>query len=131
VRHELWGMRLEALPSRHELLALREAMRALHDDMHQRFEAIRQDMNQRFETVSADLQDQKRRLRETNLPLAALGSRVGCGLEHIVQEVVEECAGQTLPFADRLVLRDLLTPSASAAARRRQHVQASLTPAAA
>ncbi len=40
------------------------------------------------------------------LHLSALGSRVGCGLEHIVQEVVEECVGQTLPFAERLVLHD-------------------------
>jgi len=31
---------------------------------------------------------------------------VGCGLEYSVQEVMEECAGQTLPCADRLVLRD-------------------------
>jgi len=115
---------LEAFPSRHEFLALLEEMRALRDDMrqrfeamdqrfeamrqdmNQRFEAMRQDMNQRFETVIAELQDQKRQLRETNLHLSALGSRVGFGLEHIVQEVVEEFAGQTLPFANRLVLRD-------------------------
>jgi len=67
---------------------------------------MRQDTPQRFETVIADLQDQKRHMWETTLHLSALGSRVGCGLEHIVQEVVEEGAGQTLSYAERLVLRD-------------------------
>jgi len=131
VRHALWGMLREALPSRHELLALLEAMRALRNamhqrceamdrrceamrqDMHQRCEAMRQDMDQRceamdrrFEAVLAALQDQTRQLRETTLPLSALGSRVGVGLEPSVQEVVEACAGQTLPSAERLVLHD-------------------------
>ena len=70
--------------------------------MAQRFEAV----DRRFEAVIADLREQRRQMRETNLHLSALGSRVGFGLEHIVQEVVEECAGQTFPFAERLVLHD-------------------------
>ena len=83
-RHARWELKIEALPFRHELLALREEMRALRQDMHQRFEAtdrcfeaMWQDMHQRLEVVITDLQNQKRQLRETNLPRSALGQSGG------------------------------------------------------
>ena len=90
VRYELWGMMLEAFPSRHEFLALLEEIRAMRDDMNrrfeamnQRFEAMRQDMNQHFEVVIADVQDQKQQLRETNLHHCNPYKRVG--VERAVQ----------------------------------------------
>ena len=120
VRHELWGMMLEAFPSRQEFLTLLEEVRALRQDMNQRFEAVdrrfeelREDMDRRFEAVIAELRRHSeelhrlgREMRELNLHMSSLGNRVGYGLEYIVQEVVEEFAGQRFPFAQWLVLRD-------------------------
>lgn len=120
VRHELWGLMLEAFPSRQEFMALLEEMRAFREDSNRRFEAVdrrfeelRADMNQRFEAVDRrfeavveELRDHGRQLRELSLHFSALGGRVGRGLEKIVKEVVEEFAGQAFPFAERLVLRD-------------------------
>lgn len=141
VRHELWGIMLEAFPSRQEFMTLLEEMRALREDSNRRFEAMdrrfeaidrrfeemRADMNRRFEAVDRhfeavdrrfevvieelrkhgeELRSQGRQMRELNLHMSSLGGRVGYGLEHIVQEVVEEFAGQAFPFAQRLVLRD-------------------------
>ena len=70
-------------------------------------------MDRRFEAVIAELRRHSeelhrlgREMRELNLHMSSLGSRVGYGLEYIVQEVVEEFAGQRFPFAQRLVLRD-------------------------
>jgi hypothetical protein len=51
VRHELWGMMLEAFPSRQEFMVLLDEMRALREDTNRRFEELRQDMNHRFEAV--------------------------------------------------------------------------------
>ena len=51
VRHELWGMMLEAFPSRQEFMALLDEMRAMREDTNRRFEELRQDMNRRFEAV--------------------------------------------------------------------------------
>jgi hypothetical protein len=127
IRHELWGLMVEAFPSRQEFLELLEEMRAWRQDMNQRFEAVdrrfeamdrrfeelRQDMNQRFEAVDRrfeavieELRSHGRQLREMQLHLSSLGARVGYGLEHVVREVVEEFAGQTFTFAERLVLPD-------------------------
>jgi hypothetical protein len=36
----------------------------------------------------------------------AIGSRVGYELEQAVRDVVEEFAGETFPFAERLLLQD-------------------------
>ena len=41
---------------------------------------------------------------ETKLHLSASGRRVGFGLEHSMQEVVEECIGEILLMAVPLVL---------------------------
>jgi Uncharacterized conserved protein containing a coiled-coil domain len=38
--------------------------------------------------------------------MSSLGERVGQGLEGFLREVVEEFAGETFPFAQRLVLHD-------------------------
>jgi hypothetical protein len=120
VRHELWGMMLEAFPSRQEFMALLDEMRAMREDTNRRFEELRQDMNRRFEavdrrfeavdrrfeTVIEELRDHSRQLRDVNIHLSALGGRVGYGLENMVKAVVEECAGHTFPVAERLLLRD-------------------------
>jgi len=131
VRHELWGMMLEAFPSRQEFMALLDEMRAMREDTNRRFEELRQDMNRRFEELRQDmnhrfeavdrrfeavdrrfeavieeLRDHSRQLRDVNIHLSALGGRVGYGLENIVKAVVEEFAGHTFPAAERLLLRD-------------------------
>ena len=51
VRYELWGMMLEAFPSREEFRALLDEMRSMREDTNRRFEELRQDMNSRFEAV--------------------------------------------------------------------------------
>jgi hypothetical protein len=120
VRHELWGIMLEAFPSRQEFLELLQEMRAFREDTNRRFEELRQDMDRRFEAVDRrfeaiieelrdhgqQLHEHGRLLRDLNIQMSALGSRVGYGLEQAVREVVEEFAGETFPFADRLLLRD-------------------------
>jgi hypothetical protein len=134
VRHELWGMMLEAFPSRQEFMALLDEMRAMREDTNHRFEELRQDMNRRFEAVDRrfeavdrrfeavdrrfeavdrrfeavieELRDHSRQLRDINIHLSALGGRVGYGLENMVKAVVEEFAGHTFPAAERLLLRD-------------------------
>jgi hypothetical protein len=55
VRHELWGMMLEAFPSRQEFIALLDEMRAMREDTNRRFEELRQDMNHRFEELRQDM----------------------------------------------------------------------------
>jgi hypothetical protein len=131
VRHELWGIMLEAFPSRQEFMALLDEMRAMREDTNRRFEELRQDMNRRFEELRQDmnhrfeaidrrfeavdrrfeavieeLRDHSRQLRDVNIHLSALGGRVGYGLENMVKAVVEEFAGHTFPAAERLLLRD-------------------------
>jgi hypothetical protein len=88
VRHEIWGLMLEAFPSRQEFLEVLREIRA-----------FREETTRRFEGVIAEL-------REQRLHLAALGGRVGRGLESVVQGVVEEFAGTSFPSAERLVLVD-------------------------
>jgi len=88
VRHEIWGLMLEAFPSRQEFLEVLREIRA-----------FREETTRRFEGVIAEL-------REQRLHLAALGGRVGRGLESVVQGVVEEFAGTSFPPAERLVLVD-------------------------
>jgi hypothetical protein len=131
VRHELWGIMLEAFPSRQEFLELLQEMRAFREDTNRRFEELRQDMDRRFEELRQDmdrrfeavdrrfeaiieelrdhgqqLYDHGRLLRDLNIQMSALGSRVGYGLEQAVRDVVEEFAGETFPFAERLLLQD-------------------------
>jgi hypothetical protein len=124
VRHEVWGIMLEAFPSRQEFMALLDEMRAMREDsnrrfeemrqeMNQRFKEMRQEMNQRFETVDQRFEAVDHRfemvigeLREMRVHLSALGGRVGHGLEEAIRGVVEEFAGHAFPVAERLVLRD-------------------------
>ncbi len=106
VRHELWGLMLEAFPSRQEFLELLQELRVWREETTRQFTDMRADladlranMDRRFEGVLAELRVQQ-------LHLSALGGRVGRGLEHVVKGIVEEFAGQTFPAADRLTLRD-------------------------
>jgi hypothetical protein len=55
VRHELWGIMLEAFPSRQEFMAFLEEMRAFREDTNRRFEELRQDMNSHFEELRQDM----------------------------------------------------------------------------
>ena len=55
VRHEVWGIMLEAFPSRQESAQILAELHAFREDTSQRFEAVdrrfeqlRQDMNSRF-----------------------------------------------------------------------------------
>jgi hypothetical protein len=138
VRHELWGIMLEAFPSRQEFMELLQEMRALREDMNQRFQELREDTNQRFQELRQDMDrrfeavdrrfeavdrrfeaiieelrhhsqqisDVQREFREMRVGLSSLGIRVGYGLEEAIRGVVEEFAGESFPFAERLVLRD-------------------------
>jgi hypothetical protein len=127
VRHEVWGILAEAFPSREEFAALLQEVRASREESNRRFEAmdrrfeeLRQDMNARFEAVdqrfeavlaelrlhSEELRYLHKEVREVRVGQSSLGMRVGHGLEGLLREVVEESAGETFPFAERLVLRD-------------------------
>jgi len=113
VRHELWGLILEAFPSRQEFLAFLEELRAMREESNRRFEGLQHDIVQRFEAVDQRFEAVDRRfegviaeLREQHLHLSALGGRVGRGLEFIVKGIVAEFAGESFPLADRLVLVD-------------------------
>jgi hypothetical protein len=88
VRHEVWGIILEAFPSRQEFAQILAELRA-----------FREDANRRFEAVIAELRSQR-------LHLSRLSGRLGYGLEYLVRGVVEEFAGKALTRSERLVLRD-------------------------
>ena len=152
VRHELWGIMLEAFPSRQEFMELLQEMRAFREDTNQRFQELREDTNQRFRELREDMDrrfeavdrrfeavdrrfeavdrrfeavdrrfeaiieelrrhgqqisDMQQEFREMRVGLSSLGIRVGYGLEEAIRGVVEEFAGESFPFAERLVLRD-------------------------
>ena len=86
---------LEAFPSRQEFVEVLRELKAFREENARLFE----DLDRRFERVMAEL-------REQRLHLAALGGRVGRGLESVVKSVVEEFAGASFPSAERLVLVD-------------------------
>jgi hypothetical protein len=153
VRHELWGIMLEAFPSRQEFVELLQETRALREDTNQHFQELRKDMDRRFQELREDMDrrfqelredtnqrfqelredmdrrfeavdgrfeaiieelryhsqqifDVQREFREMRVGLSSLGIRVGYGLEEAIRGVVEEFAGESFPFAERLVLRD-------------------------
>jgi len=116
VRHELWGLMLEAFPSRQEFLEVLRELRAFREETAQRFEAMDrrfeavdrrfEAIDQRFEAIDRRFEAVIAELREQRLHLAALGGRVGRGLESVVKSVVEEFAGTSFPSAERLVLVD-------------------------
>lgn len=99
VRHEVWGIMLEAFPSRQEFAQILAELRAFREDTNRRFEELREDMTRRFEAAIAELRSQR-------LHLSRLSGRLGYGLEYLVRGVVEEFAGKTLTRSERLVLRD-------------------------
>jgi chromosome segregation ATPase len=101
VRHELWGIMLEAFPSRQEFMELLQEMRAFREDTNRRFEELRQDMDRRFEAVERrfeavdrrfeaiieelrshreQIDNMGRELREMRIGFSSLGIRVGTGL---------------------------------------------------
>jgi hypothetical protein len=108
-------------------MELLQEMRAFREDTNQRFQELREDMDRRFEAVgrrfeavdrrfeaiieelrrhSQQISDMQQELREMRVGLSSLGIRVGYGLEEAIRGVVEEFAGESFPFAERLVLRD-------------------------
>jgi hypothetical protein len=109
VRHEVWGLMLEAFPSRQEFALLLDEVRGLREDFRRhaeetaaRFEA----MDRRFEAVDRRFEALIREMREIRLEVSALSGRLGHGLEHIVQGVIEEFSGQTFSRIERLILLD-------------------------
>ena len=127
VRHELWGLMLEAFPSRQEFLDLLQEVRAERaeagqrfdamdrrfDAMDRRFEEMSREMVARFEAMDRRFEEMSRRLdvvdahlREQRVQLSSLGARVGDGLERIVQGMVEEFAQERFPEAQPLILID-------------------------
>ena len=57
VRHEVWGLMLEAFPSRQEFLELLRELRAFREDSNRRFEELNrrfEELNRRFEAARAD-----------------------------------------------------------------------------
>jgi hypothetical protein len=72
VRYELWGLMLEAFPSRQELLAFLEELRALREESNRRFEGLRHEIAQRFEAVDQRFETL---LREMNQRFEAVDQR--------------------------------------------------------
>jgi hypothetical protein len=101
-------------------MELLQGMRAFREDTNQRFQELREDMDRRFEAVErpfeaiiAELRQHGQQLsamqqefREMRVGLSSLGICGGYGLEEAIRGVVEEFAGESFPFAERLVLRD-------------------------
>jgi len=128
---EVFPSRQEFMELLQEMRAFREdtnrRFEELRQDMDRRFEELRQDMDRRFEAVdrrfeaidrrfeaiiaelrnhSQQLDDLRQQFREMRVGMSSLGIRVGYGLEQAICGVVEEFAGESFPFAERLVLRD-------------------------
>jgi hypothetical protein len=72
VRYELWGLMLEAFPSRQELLAFLEELRALREESNRRFEGLHHEIAQRFEAVDQRFETL---LREMNQRFEAVDQR--------------------------------------------------------
>jgi hypothetical protein len=72
VRHELWGLMLEAFPSRQEFLAFLEELRALREESNRRFEGLQHEIAQRFEAVDRRFETL---LREMNQRFEAVDRR--------------------------------------------------------
>jgi hypothetical protein len=72
VRHELWGLMLEAFPSRQEFLAFLDELRALREESNRRFEGLQREIAQRFEAVDQRFETL---LREMNQRFEAVDRR--------------------------------------------------------
>ncbi len=104
-RHEIWGLMLEAFPSRQEFADLLEEVRAFREDSNRRFEeqmaelrALREDSNQRFAAVDrrfeeqvAELralrEDSNRRFEAVDQRFNRLESRVEAGFQELHQAI--------------------------------------------
>jgi hypothetical protein len=79
VRHELWGLMLEAFPSRQEFLAFLEELRALREESNRRFEGLQHEIAQRFEAMDRRFEAVDQRfemlLREMNQRFEAVERR--------------------------------------------------------
>jgi hypothetical protein len=75
VRHELWGMMLEAFPSRQEFMVLLEELRAFREDSNRRFEELRADMNRHFEAVDRRFEAINQRFEAVNRRFEAIDRR--------------------------------------------------------
>ncbi|MCS6926574.1 MAG: DUF3782 domain-containing protein [Candidatus Binatia bacterium] len=67
VRYELWGMMLEAFPSRQEFVTVLEELRALREEGNRRFEVMErrfEAMDRRFEAVDRRFEAMDRRFEE-------------------------------------------------------------------
>ena len=82
VRYELWGLMLEAFPSRQELLAFLEELRALREESNRRFEGLQHEIAQRFEAVDQRFETL---LREMNQRFEAVDQRFETLLREITQ----------------------------------------------
>jgi hypothetical protein len=82
VRHELWGLMLEAFPSRQELLAFLEELRALREESNRRFEGLQHEIAQRFEAVDQRFETL---LREMNQRFEAVDQRFETLLREMTQ----------------------------------------------
>ena len=88
VRHELWGLMLEAIPSRQELLAFLEELRALREESNRRFEAIQHEIAQRFEVMD---QRFEMLLREMNQRFEAVDRRFEALQREVWNQRFEAC----------------------------------------
>jgi len=82
VRYELWGLMLEAFPSRQELLAFLEELRALREESNRRFEGLQHEIAQRFEAVDQRFETL---LREMNQRFEAVDQRFETLLREMTQ----------------------------------------------
>jgi hypothetical protein len=90
VRHELWGIMLEAFPSRQEFMALLDEIRAMREDTNRRFEEMRQDTNRRFEEMR---QDMNRRFEAVDRRFEAVDRRFEA-VDRRFETVIEELRSQ-------------------------------------
>jgi hypothetical protein len=109
VRHEVWGIFLEAFPSRQEFTVLLEELRAFREEVDRRFEAMVAELKE----IKLAVSDMKlaqvlmqREMRDLRLEVSALSGRLGHGLEYLVKGVIEEFSGQPVSRVEPLTLID-------------------------
>jgi hypothetical protein len=75
VRHEIWGIFLEAFPARQEFTTLLEEIRAFREDADRRFEELRVDMDRRFEAMDRRFEAVDRRFEAVDRRFEAVDRR--------------------------------------------------------
>ena len=101
-RHEVAGILAEVFPTRQEFGEMLAEIRALRED----FSRHTEETARRFEAVDRRFEELVREMRGVRLDVATLSGRLGYGLEHIVQGVIEEFSGETFSRVERLILTD-------------------------